>query len=951
MVARVDFKPPLVGRDQETRLLTLACAELAQGNGGCLVFTGPAGIGKSRLVEFLLTEAVERGIAVASGRAAELDRDTPLKSLRSALANARPEPLDPGPAAAEQSRLQQIERLGEAIESFARPVVITIDDAQWVDEGTALALRVLVPQLASSPVLWVLTRRPVPIEAGIQDAVDWLVGSAWAQEHEIGRLDPESAVTLCRYLVAARPDETVLDLVDRANGNPLLLELTLTALLAARQIVVSEGYATVVGDELPTGLYAAVRALMRGLSPATNELLNAGAILGRPFTIHEAESVQAKPPNSYLTPAAEALAAHVLREEGTQVAFTHDLVRDATYNGMPLPIRATLHHRAAGVVRAAGRSALEEAEHHLRSGPDGPRAAVEAVRDAARQLAPHAPATAADLVLRVIDQLDQSDPVRAQLSAETVELVAASGLVARARELAHNARLADLDRAAEANVLLGLAEALKHAGQNALAVRYTQEALRRDGVPEGIQARLHAIAAHALLWSEDTSLADQAGAQAQRLGTAASEFSAVVFGGAARSVVARSEGRLQEAYEYAATAVALADQHGRQARHRHPRIWLGSALAALDRLDEARRVLQEGREEADRLGTAWSQPLWHFYLASAIADAGDLDGARTEAEAGLLRAGQLAALQLSVPLHGLLTRIAILRDELPEARHQLRALRALLDGGMSAAQEDLAWAAAMLHEADDQPQEAMAVLNYVYGQMPRRLRLLSDTPGSGPTLVRLALAAQDRGRAEAAAAASQALAERNGSVASVVGAAAHARGLLNEDRGAMREAVQLLAGSPRPLDRAQAEEDCAHAEFPDDRERAVQLIESAVRIYDECGARRLYNRAARTLRQWGVRRAPAAGDRGRSTVYGLTPTELRVAQAAADGMTNREIAKQLFISQSTVDTHMRHIFGKTGVHNRAALGRLLPSDESPEQPYSPHIPYPRDGDPEPGSRR
>jgi DNA-binding CsgD family transcriptional regulator len=554
-------------------------------------------------------------------------------------------------------------------------------------------------------------------------------------------------------------------------------------------------------------------------------------------------------------------------------------------------------------------------------------------------------------MLRVIDRLERDDPIRAQLSAEAVELVAASGQVARAQELARGARLADLDRASEANALLGLAEALKHAGQNTLAVRYAHEALRRDGVPEGIQARLHAIAAHALLWGEDMTRADEAGAQAVRLGTSAEEFAAVVFGGAARSVVARAEGRLQDAYEHAAAAVALADERGRQARHRHPRIWLGSALAALDRLDEARRVLQEGRAEADLLGTAWSQPLWHFYLAWAVADAGDLDGARAEAEAGLLRAGQLAALQLAIPLHGLLTRIAVLRDELPEARHQLRALRALLDGGRSAAPEDLAWAAATLHEADDQPGEAVAVLKHVYDQMPRRLLSLSDSPGRGPALVRIALAAGDRDRAEVAAAAAQVLAERNSTVASVVGAAAHARGLLHADLGALREAVRLLAVSSRPLDRARAEEDCARAEFPEDRGQAVQLLETAVRTYDECGARRPYRRAARMLRQWGVRRAPVAGNRSGSTAFGLTPTELRVAQEAANGKTNRQIAALMFMAPGTVDTHLRHVFRKTGVHSRAALGRILPTDDRTEQPAQANIPYPRDGDPESASRR
>jgi DNA-binding CsgD family transcriptional regulator len=210
--------------------------------------------------------------------------------------------------------------------------------------------------------------------------------------------------------------------------------------------------------------------------------------------------------------------------------------------------------------------------------------------------------------------------------------------------------------------------------------------------------------------------------------------------------------------------------------------------------------------------------------------------------------------------------------------------------------------------------------------MPHRLLLLSNHPGCGPTLVRIALAAEDRTRAAAAAVASQALADRNGDVASVVGAAAHARGLLHQDLGALREAVRHLAASPRPLDRAQAQEDCAHAEFHEDRERAVHLLESAIQTYDECGARRAYKRSVQTLRRWGVRRA-GTGERGGPRVFGLTPTELRVAQAAADGLTNREIGKRLFIAPGTVDTHMRHIFGKTGVRSRAALGRILPAQE------------------------
>jgi DNA-binding CsgD family transcriptional regulator len=167
------------------------------------------------------------------------------------------------------------------------------------------------------------------------------------------------------------------------------------------------------------------------------------------------------------------------------------------------------------------------------------------------------------------------------------------------------------------------------------------------------------------------------------------------------------------------------------------------------------------------------------------------------------------------------------------------------------------------------------------------------------------------------------LARGNDGVASAVGAAAHARGLLARDRTALREAVTALDASPRRLDRARAREDCAHAEFPADRERAIELVESAIDIYQECGAHRDRKRATRTLRAWGVRRAGPGIDHRAASGLGLSAKELEVAREVAKGRTNREIGARLYISHHTVDTHLRSIFAKTGVNSRAALGRLL----------------------------
>jgi predicted ATPase len=126
------------------------------------VLSGPAGIGKSRLLELVRDRSRRTGIAVAAHRAVELDRDTPGRSLAAALSRRLGAAAVAG--ATSDPPLQRVDRLGTALESLAgsRPIAILIDDAHWIDELSALALRVLVPQLASFPVLWVLARRRVP---------------------------------------------------------------------------------------------------------------------------------------------------------------------------------------------------------------------------------------------------------------------------------------------------------------------------------------------------------------------------------------------------------------------------------------------------------------------------------------------------------------------------------------------------------------------------------------------------------------------------------------------------------------------------------------------------------------------------------------------------------------------------------------------------------------------
>jgi hypothetical protein len=96
-------------------------------------------------------------------------------------------------------------------------------------------------------------------------------------------------------------------------------------------------------------------------------------------------------------------------------------MREAIYNNLSGPVRSALHRQAAIVVRADGGSPVEIAEHLIRSEHKGDGQAITVLREAAAHVAGNAPGTAADLILRALDVLDEQDPVRPEVTADVVQ--------------------------------------------------------------------------------------------------------------------------------------------------------------------------------------------------------------------------------------------------------------------------------------------------------------------------------------------------------------------------------------------------------------------------------------------------------------------------------------------------------------------------------------------------
>jgi DNA-binding CsgD family transcriptional regulator len=924
----------LFGRDQEIDLIRRAVDDTAAGGGGWHVITGPPGIGKSHLIRVAIELAGERGVAVAAREAFRLDQAAPLITLAGALRDARPATaafdwLSAQPDHADP--YQRLQRLRASLERAAadRPLLIVIDDAQWMDELSALAVRELVPALASSPVRWIFAGRAVSPETPGSQALTWLLRDG-VSPIRLGVLDEAATAQLSADVVGAEVDNTVIALAASCGGNPLRTGQLLRALAATGQLVVSEGIASVVGAELPSSFVDSVTEVLESRSEGVRRLLRAASVFARPFTVDAASRLAGLPAVEVFPLLDEAMADFLVEDAGG-FAYAHDLVRQAVYSTLPAPVREQLHREVAAITFDAGGPELEVVEHQLRSGRSGAADAVRMLRGVAREIARVAPAAAADLMLNALAATGPDAPGRPELSADAVGLLASAARLDEARRLGEEALRGGLDPETEALLLLGLAEASKHDGANGTAVRYADRGLAHPGIAAATRARLYAIRAHALVYSDDLPGADASGAESDVLGRSSGEFGAAVFGLTARTLVAQAEGRLSDALAHAEVATRLADAEGGAARQRHPRIWLGSALTVLDRFDEAEATLREGRRESERLGSAWAQPLWHYFQAALHAVRGRLEDAVVEAETGVAVAEQLTANQLGVPLLGVLARLAVQRADLERAQGHLAHMRRLIDTGITAPDEDVAWPEATLLAATGAYDAAFALLRGLYDVLPARPGLIAADPAAAAELVALAQAAGHPADALAVAEAARRLAGRNPGSHAAAGAAAHAEGLLHGDLVRLRASVEEFRLTDRPLALAAALADAAVAGRATEPAATVRAwYDEALSIMTDRGAHLPRQRLADRLGDWrGAVATPVPVADEPPCLPQLSPAERRVAMRVAQGQTNSEVADVLFISKHTVDAHLRNIFTKLGVRRRAELAAVVARECGP----------------------
>jgi tetratricopeptide (TPR) repeat protein/transcriptional regulator with XRE-family HTH domain len=388
-------RSPLIGREAELATLCASLAAPAPSEPRIVLVAGEPGIGKTRL----LAEVAERARAASwttlYGRGYQLagappylpfielfrahTRVTPNQDLRaqfgteaSEVAVLLPElherlPDLPAPRvlAPEYERFYLFEAICDALEGIARAsamgLLLILDDLHWADTPTLHLLQHLGRRTAGPPMRVLLAYRTGDADASPAFAETL---AALAREGVRGPLvlpplDAAQTATLVNTCAGVHVAATVSAAIQRTTqGNPFFVGEVVRHLQAQGQDLREATAAARVG--MPELVRQTIGARLARLSPTTNELLRAAAILGAGFSLDIASRVSPLSNDDALVAAEEALSAGVLRAEGSALHFAHPLISDTVYESLSAVRRQRLHLAAARAIEHTHHTRLQQ---------------------------------------------------------------------------------------------------------------------------------------------------------------------------------------------------------------------------------------------------------------------------------------------------------------------------------------------------------------------------------------------------------------------------------------------------------------------------------------------------------------------------------------------------------------------------------------------------------------
>ncbi|MFI2614615.1 helix-turn-helix transcriptional regulator [Streptomyces sp. NPDC018584] len=914
----------LLGRSSECARLLALVDKARRGESGALLIRGEAGIGKTSLVEHVAGESGD--LRRLGTRGVEVESDLPYVGLADLLrpvlhfldriperqAAALTGALALGPAVAHDRfavAAGTLSLLGALAEEG--PVLVTVDDAQWLDPYSLDALAFATRRLGREGIVVLFTARDEPDEPASRLAA--------IETMTLGGLDAESAHRLiAEEGTAELTEREAARLLAEARGNPLAL-IELPALLSGSGAGDDDPDSAAplpIGELLAHAFGSAVARLPQEAQDAMLLL----AVLGtRPLAGTEA-ALRAHGLSYESLEAAEA--AGLVVEEQDGYAFRHPLVRSAVYHGATPVRRRRAHHAIARSLQGATAPALEQYAWHLAASGAEPDEHVASLLENAASGAPDT--LAYPLASRLYERAARFTPA-GQRKAERLLCAARASQAAGSLDEAAAILDRSLEHAEQLGTRLDIRQLRCYLDVQRGQPTRSRELLRAAvDEAEKVDPALAAVMLGGIALTElavgDLTAARGTSAAAMELADAARQTLlpvrllrtlVLLLGGdadAGRSLLRELAGPLASpdpAFPYPLSGVGglchlaaeeLDEAHGLLDRAAYT-ARASSAVGLLSHLLCTLSVVEFWRGR-------WSPSLAHADEAVRLAEAtgrlievprGLAALARTEAalnrEADCRRHAAQAmewAASTELPMDAARARGALGLLELglgrfEEAVHRLEEVRAFSrthgrgDGLYLTWAADLADAYVHLHMTAE-AREVLDVLEYEAGR------------GHRPV---------------------------------TAGAAARCRGLLEPDAAErhMRRSLALLAERPVPFERGRTE--FAWGEQlrrQGRRSEARRLLERALATFERLGASGWAARVAAELHAAGGTEVRPE----RAPLERLTPQEMQVALVVGRGLTNHEVAERLFLSVKTVEFHLSNIYRKLdGVHRRAQLVRLL----------------------------
>ena len=899
----------VVGRRDELEAVERFVASVADG-ASALTIVGPAGIGKTTVWRAGAAIAEDAGLRVLSARPTGAEASWSFAGLSDLL-----EPVDvalldelPGPQrqALDVALLRKevgdgrIDLRAVASGTYAvlralaseRPTLVAVDDAQWLDEATGDTLRFALRRLADSRVGVLASVR---VEAGGRpETFERALPEERRGELDLAPLSVAAMHDVIRDRVGrSLPRPLVVSIVRRSGGNAFF------AVEMARELI-RGGEDRADEPPVPASVHGVVRLRARQLPAATREALLLASALAVPST-----SVV---PADDLTAAEEAGLVQVGGDG--RIRFEHPLVAAAIYESAS-PTRRRRAHRTL----AERTQEQEERARHLALAADGPDEEVAAALDdaATHTAARGASAAAADLARLALELTPESRlEARVRRSLALAHHLLDAGESAAARSVLEACDVAWAEGDLRARLLRDLGWILWYEGDHDAGYRLVREALAHARDPE-LAARTHAAAAwllqdhdldraiehadaavglldpdaspglysNALLHSAYLRLLNGEGADDEAYARGRELQERVVDWDDTSPVVGMwpvFQDRFEDAKEIYERGLARSRAEGDVPSVQGSLLRLAELACWTGDWGEADRLAAEGIDLADRTGS--SAFLGSALYARALVDAhlGRLDEARSAAERTVERFGETLQGGLGWWVLGFV---------------------ALSSGDFSA--------------ADDAYRRAAAVVDALGQREPARFRFQPDH-------VEAVVALGDLERAGAMLASLEARADVFPRPW-ILATAARCRALLLAAEGELDAALEASAtalrhheGLEMPFERARTllVRGVILRRLKQKR-RAREALDEAAATFERLGARLWAERAREESRRVAARRAPVD----------LTETELRIARLAAQGLTNPEIAAQVFVSRKTVEANLGRVYRKLGISSRMQLAGVL----------------------------